>query len=147
MVADRGRAVQEEERRQRIAGGEAAAAGAAGRPGSSGGGWQWRGARPPNAKFGEDWRSEKRIAAGEAAAAGAAGRPSCCGWRMAAAGRSGSERTLKLGGWRNEKLGKRRQRGLREGRAAVDGGRHCRALGKRPNAKLGGWHNERSLVS
>ena len=31
---------------------------------------------------------------GEAAAAGAAGRPSCCAWRMAMAGRSGSKRTL-----------------------------------------------------
>ena len=67
-------------------------------------GWQWQGARScgggwhggaqgrrPNAKFG-DWRSEKPVAAGEAAAAGAAGRPSCCGWRKAMAGLSGSER-------------------------------------------------------
>ena len=56
-----------------------------------------------NARVGEDWRSEERVAAGEAAAAGAAGRPSCCGWRMAMAGCSGSERTLGLEGWRSEK--------------------------------------------
>ena len=50
-----------------------------------------------NTKVGEDWRNDKPVAAGEAAAAGAAGRPSCCGWRMAMAGRSGSVRTPRLG--------------------------------------------------
>ena len=37
------------------------------------------------------WRNDKGVEAGEAAAAGAAGRPSCCAWRMAMAGRSGSQ--------------------------------------------------------
>ena len=47
--------------------------------------------------------------------------------------------------WRNEKrvaAGKRRQRGLREGRAAVDG------IGKRANTKVGeDWRNEKRVAA
>ena len=59
-----------------------------------------------------------RRAAGEAAAAGAVGRPRCYGWRMAMAGRSGSDRT-RLGSKPKRRdmtgLGQRRGRKRRAG--------------------------------
>ena len=64
-------------------------------------------------------------------------------------GRALGKRALKLGGWRSEKqvAAGEAERGLREGRAAVDGGRQWQGSRERPNAKLGGWRNERRVAA
>ena len=126
---------------KRVAAGEAAAAGAAGRP-SWCGWWMAMAGRLGSARTPR--LGDKRVAAEEAAAAGSRAAVDG-GWPR------GSVRTPRSGGcgkeellWMadantevGEDLGKRRQRGLWEGRAAVDGGRQWQGARETCEIKVG----------